>query len=300
MALPAVRFRPDGLHGAAPAPRGAACGLSHGVKKLKVVPEKPSCLDRRRGLRTEVRNMAATDPKATHGMLVVGEETAYLSHLPMFMRPHDFQVLLEATFTNDAGDAQQVYVDDRRTTGTAVYTPRPERFVLTELVGEDGQPARTSFTGTLFRGHFERGGTEILDPVTVDVRHVVHFRRFDRHAVRPTDLTTWPSARLTSDSSRTSSPCPRTSTTSLRCGRSPVPRVPNSPTKCCGKGRLSRSPRGPTARTADCERVTRSRRASSARGRPEATCGSSRGGSSTSRKGAGSRGALTPKPGVTT
>lgn len=133
--------------------------------------------------------MAVADPKATHGMLVVGEETAYLSHLPMFMRPHDFQVLLEAAFTNDAGDAQQVYADDRRTTGTAVYTLKPERFVLTELVGEDGQPARTSFTGTLFRGHFERGGTELLDPVTVEVRHVVHFRRFDPHAVRPTELT---------------------------------------------------------------------------------------------------------------
>ncbi|MGX1563560.1 hypothetical protein [Streptomyces sp. NPDC055506] len=25
--------------------------------------------------------------------------------------------------------------------------------------------------------------------MTVDVRHVVHFRRFDHHAVRPTDLT---------------------------------------------------------------------------------------------------------------
>ncbi|MFI2373696.1 hypothetical protein ACH5AO_01250 [Streptomyces sp. NPDC018964] len=133
--------------------------------------------------------MAAADPKATHGMLVVGEETAYLSHLPMFMRPHDFQVLLEAAFTNDAGDAQQVYADDRRTTGTAVYTLKPERFVLTELVGEDGQPVRTSFTGTLFRGHFERDGTELLDRVTVEVRHVVHFRRFDHHAVRPTELT---------------------------------------------------------------------------------------------------------------
>jgi hypothetical protein len=37
------------------------------------------------------------DPNATfgtHGMLLFGEETLYLSHLPMFMSPHNFQVIL--------------------------------------------------------------------------------------------------------------------------------------------------------------------------------------------------------------
>ena len=33
-----------------------------------------------------------------HGMLIVGEETIYVSHLPMWMRPHNFQVILEVTF----------------------------------------------------------------------------------------------------------------------------------------------------------------------------------------------------------
>ncbi|MFF5846406.1 hypothetical protein ACIP25_07210 [Streptomyces massasporeus] len=133
--------------------------------------------------------MATVEPKAVHGMLVLGEEIPYLSHLPMFMSPHDVQALLEVTFDNETHDAHQVYAEDRRTTGTDVYTLSPERFRLSDLAGVGGQPGLTSFTGTLFRGHFERGGTEIVDPVTVTVRRLVHFRRFDHHAERPAALT---------------------------------------------------------------------------------------------------------------
>lgn len=129
-----------------------------------------------------------------------------------------------------------------------------------------------------------------LDLVTVEVRHVVHFRWFDHHAVRPTDKTYLAFGKGDTNFSRTSSLCPRTSTTWLRCGRPSVPRVPSSPTKCRGRRRPSRLPQGPTARTTVCERATRSRWGSSATGRPEAICGSSRGGSSTSRKGSWQQG----------
>ncbi|MFF3497951.1 hypothetical protein [Streptomyces sp. NPDC003247] len=133
--------------------------------------------------------MPNVEPKATHGMVVMGEETVYLSHMGMFMDPHAVQNVLEVTLRSAAGDARQLYVDDRRTTGTAVYTLAPEPFRLSDLVAPEGQePALTSFTGTLFRGHFERGGTPILDPVTVDVRRVVRFRRFDHDDPRPGTL----------------------------------------------------------------------------------------------------------------
>ena len=36
--------------------------------------------------------------KAAHNMVVVGEHRIFLSHLPMFMAPHNAQVILEATF----------------------------------------------------------------------------------------------------------------------------------------------------------------------------------------------------------
>jgi hypothetical protein len=33
--------------------------------------------------------------EGVHGMLLFGADTLYLSHLPMFMRPHNYQVILE-------------------------------------------------------------------------------------------------------------------------------------------------------------------------------------------------------------
>lgn len=133
--------------------------------------------------------MSNAEPKGVHGMLVLGEETVYLSHLPMFMAPHDFQVLLEVTLKNETGDAQQAYAADRRMTGTAIYTLEPEAFHISDLVADGERPRITSFTGTLFRGHFERGGTKILDRVTVEVDHVIHFRQLDHRALRPAALT---------------------------------------------------------------------------------------------------------------
>ena len=121
------------------------------------------------------------DMPDVHGMLVIGKETAFLSHLPMFDHPHhSYQVLLEVTFTKPGSNAHADYVSDRRSTGTKVYTLVPERFVLLDLVSTDPEkPARTSFKGTIFRGHFERGGKKIIENVEVNVTRVVHFRRFE-------------------------------------------------------------------------------------------------------------------------
>ena len=94
-----------------------------------------------------------------HGMLLFGEDALYLSHLPMFQSPHNFQVILEAGF-DDA--AAQVLRADRETSGQDLYyTFEPAKFHITELdPGGDG-PARSSIEGTIYRGHFERGGQPI-------------------------------------------------------------------------------------------------------------------------------------------
>ncbi|MFD0267219.1 hypothetical protein ACFVGY_11560 [Streptomyces sp. NPDC127106] len=138
----------------------------------------------------EMSAMPEVEPMGFHGMVVVGEETVYLSHLPMFSNPdHAFQVLLEVSLSNGSGEAQKIYTEDRRQTGTDLYTLNPEAFRITDLVTPAGQPALTSFNGTLVRGHFERGGVDLIDPVRVDVRRVVHFRRLDERDARPADLT---------------------------------------------------------------------------------------------------------------
>ena len=127
-----------------------------------------------------------------HGMLIVGEETVYLSHLPMFMLPHNFQAILEVAFDGE-GDPYERYLHDRRHTGAKLYTLNPmEEFNLTDLTVDPADvdprnpmlppPRRSSFNAKIFRNHFERGGMSILENVVVDVRNVVLFRQLDVYA----------------------------------------------------------------------------------------------------------------------
>lgn len=131
-------------------------------------------------------------PPATHNMLVVGEETVYLSHLPMFQEegqppmPHRYQAILEVTFAKQDG-----YVKDRREHRTTnIYTLNPEEFVLPELVSSDPQrKPLSSFRGKeIVRGHLEKGGVPILQDVEVSVKRVIHFREFDPKAKKPPQL----------------------------------------------------------------------------------------------------------------
>ena len=117
-----------------------------------------------------------------HGMLVFGGQhtdsqfrsPVYISHLPMFMHPHEFQVIARVS-----GTAAGIYGDFVAHFGTStIYTFKPEPFSIDELDPSGGGPARTSIAGTLFRGHFERGGEPIGTGVSVDIEQIVHFRRF--------------------------------------------------------------------------------------------------------------------------
>ena len=102
-----------------------------------------------------------------HGMLLFGgRDGLFLSHLPMFHRPHDTQVVL------------QVHLADRRheealrrelAARPQVWTVVPERFELDRLAPEASHPLR-AFRADVVQGHFERGGKTIYrsDDVIVD------------------------------------------------------------------------------------------------------------------------------------
>ncbi|MEU9112295.1 hypothetical protein AB0D04_10975 [Streptomyces sp. NPDC048483] len=127
---------------------------------------------------------SSADPPSRHGMAVVGDGTPFLSHLPMPHSPHHYQAVIQGSF----GSFDRVYQDDRKAhPESRLYTFNPEPFVLPELFpGPAGQPpARTSFTGSLVRNHFEEPpahpetSVEIATDVVVDVRNVVFHHRFD-------------------------------------------------------------------------------------------------------------------------
>jgi hypothetical protein len=132
---------------------------------------------------------ANQEAAAVHNCMLVGNQTAFLSHLPMFQRlnqagteyltPHRFQVILQASFVSSRTYVTNVYFAERQGhPETRMFTVEPKPFVLPELTA--AQPL-TSFQGTVFRGHVERGGQAIdaLTGTTVRVERVIHFHRFD-------------------------------------------------------------------------------------------------------------------------
>jgi len=115
-----------------------------------------------------------------HGMLLFGEGKIYLSHLPMFDPPHNFQVFLRVTLSSEGTEPRSAYLKDRAATGTKLYTFVPEEFPMLGLVGDSSRPPPvTSFKGSIFRGHFERGGTQLLAGVTASVDEVVYLEELD-------------------------------------------------------------------------------------------------------------------------
>lgn len=113
-----------------------------------------------------------SDPPNTHGMLVVGTDVVYLSHLPMFHVPHNYQLIFEAGLPDDV---LADYRADAQRHADQIYTLVPtQRWVLPETIREEA-----SFTADLYRGHFERGGTPIKQGIPVAVKRIVQFRRFE-------------------------------------------------------------------------------------------------------------------------
>jgi hypothetical protein len=128
-----------------------------------------------------------TEKPGVHGMLVLGSERVYISHLPMYMAQHRYQGIWEVSF-GEKGD--RVYRAERARPENAklYFTLEPkERFRLPELT-----EGRTSFLADVYRGHFEREDQEperILQDVKVTIRRQVHWHPFRNSHERPGSLS---------------------------------------------------------------------------------------------------------------
>lgn len=118
------------------------------------------------------------DAPSVHGMLLFGSNKVYVSHLPMFHPPHDYQLIAEITLPADAAATY------RRSLAAhpeeTVYTLVPERLALPDLVAHP-----RPFRADLYRGHFERGGSVIAASVTVNLARVLVWRKFVPSAEKP-------------------------------------------------------------------------------------------------------------------
>jgi hypothetical protein len=133
---------------------------------------------------------------ATHGQLVLGRETVYLYHLPVFMtdpfsHPHNFQVILEAEFADAEGGAFGRYAADRGDNPASIYTAVPPPFAQTALfLDYPGHPPLRAFdTVEVFRNHFERPGRERIVGAPMTIARLVHAREFAPDRPKPTELS---------------------------------------------------------------------------------------------------------------
>jgi hypothetical protein len=82
-----------------------------------------------------------------------------------------------------------VFLADRPAGDHGLYTFDPLEFPIAEL-DPDGGPRRTSIEGTIYRGHFERGGEPIISGAVAELLKVVYFRRLvDREPTEGAELS---------------------------------------------------------------------------------------------------------------
>ena len=135
---------------------------------------------------TRAQAQAPAPSMGEHGMLLFGGgDGLFLSHLPMFHRPHDTQVVLQVHMANREHDEE---LRRQLAAHPEVWTIVPEHFELDRLAPKAKHPLR-KFHADVVSGHFERGGRTVYQGDEFIVDRVV----FD-HRLAP---TSGPGATLT-------------------------------------------------------------------------------------------------------
>jgi len=112
---------------------------------------------------------AIKEAPAVHGMLVFGQSATFVSHLPMFGAPHDYQILAEVKLLKDKSFNQDLFAAPNP---HGYHTIKPEPFSL-----PDANKLGFRFPATLYAGHFEREGHTELGNVVIEIKRVIHFRK---------------------------------------------------------------------------------------------------------------------------
>ena len=116
--------------------------------------------------------------KSNHGFSLLGRQSLVLSHIPMFMPPHQAQLFLEVTLSGQGGqDPTQIYLDDQVRTGSTDYVLVSDELVLATLAPDAPKRLKT-FTGKLYRGWpFNDPNTAplLVQELTVQVARSLYF-----------------------------------------------------------------------------------------------------------------------------
>lgn len=130
---------------------------------------------------SQARRPAPQHRMGVHGMVLFGGGShLYASHIPMFQRPHDRQLVIAVSLSHLELAAGRDFSD-----GT--YTLEPERFDLDALT----EGRLKQFKATLYQGNFEAGGTVLHRDVTVRVEAVEQVRPLDAAAAELSEAIYW-------------------------------------------------------------------------------------------------------------
>lgn len=116
----------------------------------------------------EEKPLRPLDPSymGVHGMVLVSHSsTIYASHLPLYHKPHDVQLIYKLE-SKDLALLQTVR-DGRLT------TIKPQPFNLDQLIRGD----KLVITADVYAGHFERGGMLVYENMTLNFSKQLYVRK---------------------------------------------------------------------------------------------------------------------------
>lgn len=141
------------------------------------------------GEMSHTSNGAEADAPGNHGMFMVGSETLFLLHMPMFTQEkHMYQMVLRAHLTDDAMAQYRKLRAANPDKPYNLINVDDDKFTLPDI--KSGRV--TSFTATVYDGYSNAGGGTpgpvLLDNVAVEIEDVVIFRHFNFGIDQPAEL----------------------------------------------------------------------------------------------------------------
>jgi hypothetical protein len=118
-----------------------------------------------------------------HTMVVIGTENLFLSHLPLYGAPHDYQIILKVELDPISKAA---LLDDQQTTGAKLYTIFPPPITLISLA--DALRSGNTFEldgSTIARGQIEDDAPRIIFNAKFTVTKALHFRQLNSNDADP-------------------------------------------------------------------------------------------------------------------
>jgi hypothetical protein len=120
-------------------------------------------------------------PSSNHGFYLFGEKTFLLSHIPMFMDPHQAQLFLEVGLSISGGaDPVKIYHEDQKKYPGSLYVLVTDPLVLPTLAPDAPKPLR-AFTGKVYRNWPFDDLTKapvVIPALDIKVTRSIFFRSF--------------------------------------------------------------------------------------------------------------------------